>query len=295
MDQIIQVLISGILVGGIYALISMGLNLILGVVRIINFAHGEFLMLAMYISFFFYSVWGLDPYVSAVFVVLILFVFGLFIQRIIIQPILNTSATVKIFVTLGLSITLQNFALMLWRADFRSVHTAYQTAVIHVGSVAVSIPRLIAFIVAILVAFGMYLFLNKTLVGKAIRAVAMEKRAAALMGINVKRIYLLAFAIGSAIVGLAGALLIPIYYVFPTVGTLFVLISFVVVVLGGMGSMLGAFLGGIIIGLVEAIAGVVIAPGLKEAVYFVIFILVLLFRPSGLFSLGKGSEEVGLK
>lgn len=295
MGQIIQVLISGILVGGIYALISMGLNLILGVVRIINFAHGEFLMLAMYISFFLYSVWGLDPYVSALLVVLILFVFGLFIQRIIIQPILNTSATVKIFVTLGLSIALQNFALMLWRADFRSVHTAYQTAVINVGSVAVSIPRLIAFIVAIIVALGMYLFLNKTLVGKAIRAVAMEKRAAALMGINVKRIYLLAFAIGSAIVGLAGALLIPIYYVFPTVGTLFVLISFVVVVLGGMGSMLGAFLGGIIIGLVEAIAGVVIAPGLKEAVYFIIFILVLLFRPSGLFSLGKGSEEVGLK
>lgn len=295
MGQIIQVLISGILVGGIYALISMGLNLILGVVRIINFAHGEFLMLAMYISFFLYSVWGLDPYVSALLVVLILFFFGLFIQRIIIQPILNTSATVKIFVTLGLSIALQNFALMLWRADFRSVHTAYQTAVINVGSVAVSIPRLIAFIVAIIVALGMYLFLNKTLVGKAIRAVAMEKRAAALMGINVKRIYLLAFAIGSAIVGLAGALLIPIYYVFPTVGTLFVLISFVVVVLGGMGSMLGAFLGGIIIGLVEAIAGVVIAPGLKEAVYFIIFILVLLFRPSGLFSLGKGSEEVGLK
>ncbi|WP_206808523.1 branched-chain amino acid ABC transporter permease [Paradesulfitobacterium ferrireducens] len=295
MGEIIQVLISGILVGGIYALISMGLNLILGVVRIINFAHGEFLMLAMYLSFFLYSVWGLDPYVSALLVVLILFVFGLFIQRIIIQPILNTSATVKIFVTLGLSIALQNFALMLWRADFRSVHTAYQTAVINVGTVAVSIPRLIAFIVAIIVALGMYLFLNKTLVGKAIRAVAMEKRAAALMGINVKRIYLLAFAIGSAIVGLAGALLIPIYYVFPTVGTLFVLISFVVVVLGGMGSMLGAFLGGIIIGLVEAIAGVVIAPGLKEAVYFIIFILVLLFRPSGLFSLGKGSEEVGLK
>lgn len=295
MDQIIQVLISGILVGGIYALISMGLNLILGVVRIINFAHGEFLMLAMYISFFLYSIWGLDPYVSALLVTLILFVFGLFIQRVVIQPILNTSATVKIFVTLGLSITLQNFALMLWRADFRSVHTAYQTAVINVGSVAISIPRLIAFVVAILVAVGMYLFLNKTLVGKAIRAVAMEKRAAALMGINVKRIYLLAFGLGSAIVGLAGALLIPIYYVFPTVGTLFVLISFVVVVLGGMGSMLGAFLGGLLIGLVEALAGVLIAPGLKEAVYFIIFILVLLFRPSGLFSLGKGSEEVGLK
>jgi branched-chain amino acid transport system permease protein len=295
LTQFAQVVISGILVGGIYALISMGLNLILGVVRIINFAHGEFLMIAMYISFLLYSTWGLDPYVSAPIVALALFVFGWLVHRVIIQPILDTSATVKIFATLGLSITLQNFALMMWNADYRTVQTAYQTTVIRMGEVAVSVPRLIAFLVAVLISLGLFLFLKYTLTGKAIRAVAMEKRAAALAGIPVKRIYLLAFGIGSGLVGLAGSLLMPIYYVFPTVGTLFVLTAFVVVVLGGMGSMFGAFLGGLLIGLVEALAGVWISPGLKEAVYFAIFILVLLFRPSGLFSLGKGSEEVGLK
>ncbi|BCJ85581.1 branched-chain amino acid ABC transporter permease [Effusibacillus dendaii] len=295
MAQLMQVIISGILVGGIYALISMGLNLILGVVRIINSAHGEFLMISMYISFLFFATWGLDPYLSALIVVLLLFIFGCLVQRIMIQPILETSAAVKIFATLGLSIMMQNFALMIWNADYRTVHTAYQTSVIRLGEVAISVPRLIAFAVAILIAVCLFLFLKKTFIGKAIRAVAMERRAASLMGIHVRRIYLVAFGIGSALVGLAGSLLMPIYYVFPTVGTLFVLTTFVVVVLGGMGSMFGAFLGGILIGLVEALAGVFISPGLKEAVYFVIFILVLLFRPSGLFSLGKGSEEVGLK
>lgn len=295
MSQFLQVIISGLLIGGIYALISMGLNLILGVVRIINFAHGEFVMVAMYMSFIFYMVWGLDPYVSAIFVTISLFVFGVIIQRIMIQPILDTPATVKIFVTLGLSIALQNLALMIWNADYRSVQTSYQTSVINLGEVAISVPRLIAFLGAVVIAIGLYWFLKSTMLGKAIRAVAMERQAAALVGINVKKIYLIAFGIGSALVGLAGSLLMPIYYVYPTIGTMFVLIAFVVVVLGGMGSIFGAFFGGLLIGLVEGLAGIFISPGLKEAVYFIIFILVLLFRPSGLFSLGKGSEEVGLK
>lgn len=295
MTQFLQVLISGILIGGIYSLISMGLNLILGVVRIVNFAHGEFLMVAMYVSFLLYSTFGMDPYLSAPIVILTLFLFGFFVQRVVIQPILDTSATVKIFATLGLSVALQNLALMLFNADYQTVQTTYQTSVIRLGDVAISVPRLIAFVVAIFIAIALFYFLKNTLIGKAIRAVAMERRAASLMGINVKKIYIIAFGIGSALVGLAGSLLMPIYYVFPTVGGLFVLTAFVVVVLGGMGSMLGAFLGGLLIGLVEAFAGVWISPGLKEAVYFTIFILVLLFRPSGLFSLGKGSEEVGLK
>lgn len=292
---LLQTLLSGLLLGGIYSLISMGLNLILGVVRIINFAHGEFLMIAMYITFMFYTVWGMDPYVSAILVIVCLFLFGMIIQRVMIQPILDTPASTKIFATLGLSIALQNLALMLLSADHYSVRTSYQASVFQLGQLTVSVPRLIAFLIAIIVAISLYLFLQKTMTGKAIRAVAMEKQAAYLMGINVKKIYIYAFGIGSALVGLAGAMLMPIYPVYPTVGISFVLIAFVVVVLGGMGSMFGAFFGGLIIGLVEALAGVLISPGLKEAVYFVIFILVLLVRPSGIFSLGKGSEEVGLK
>lgn len=292
---LLQTIISGLLLGGIYSLISMGLNLILGVVRIINFAHGEFLMIAMYLSFLFYSTMGLDPYVSAILVIVCLFILGVIMQRFMIQPILDTPASTKIFATLGLSIALQNLALMLMSANHFSVHTSYQSSVLTLNGLAISVPRFIAFIVAILVATLLYFFLQKTITGKAIRAVAMQRQAAYLMGINVKKIYLLAFGIGSGLVGLAGAMLMPIYSIYPTIGTSFVLIAFVVVVLGGMGSMFGAFFGGLIIGVVEALSGVLLSTGLQQAVYFVIFILVLLLRPSGIFSLGKGAEEVGLK
>lgn len=290
-----QTLISGLMIGGIYALISMGLNLILGVVRIINFAHGEFLMIAMYMSFLFYSTLGLDPYVSAVIVIVILFFMGIITQKLMIEPILDTPAATKIFVTLGLSIALQNLALMIFNANHHSVHTSYQSKLIHISGISMSMPNVVAFCSAIMIAIILYLFLQKTMVGKAIRAVAMQREAAYLVGINVKRIYLLAFGIGTALVGLAGSMLMPIYSVYPTIGTTFVLIAFVVVVLGGMGSMFGAFYGGLFIGVVEAFSGMLISPGLKEAVYFIIFILVLLVRPAGIFSRGKGSEEVGLE
>jgi branched-chain amino acid transport system permease protein len=292
---LLQTIVSGILLGGIYSLISIGLNLILGVIRLVNFAHGELLMIAMYISFFLFSSFGMDPYASAIIVILLLFIIGVLMQRIIYQPILDSPTTTKIFASLGVSIALQNLALMLFSANHFTVRTSYQLSVINLWGLTISVPKLVAFIVSVVVVLGLYMFLQNTMTGKAIRAVAMQKQAAYLMGINVKKIYLLAFGIGSGLVGLAGALLIPIYSVYPTVGQTFVLIAFVVIVLGGMGSMFGAFFGGLIIGLVESLAGVIISPGLKEAVYFVIFILVLLIRPSGIFSLGKGSEEVGLK
>jgi branched-chain amino acid transport system permease protein len=189
---------------------------------------------------------------------------------------------------------LSNLALMLWSADYRSIKVSYSTAVINIGELSISIPRLIAFVAALLVAAVMYAFLYKTDIGKQIRAVSQSRQAALLMGINVKRIYVIAFGIGSALVGLAGSLLMPMYFVYPSIGALFGLIAFVVVVLGGLGSMYGAFIGGLIIGLIEAFAGAFIDPALKEAVYFVIFILILLWKPSGLISMGRGSEEVGL-
>lgn len=292
--MIIQTIISGILLGGIYALISMGLNMILGVVRIINFAHGEFLMIAMYLSFIFYAWVGLDPYASAILVVIVLFLLGLVTQKGLIEPILDKPASTKIFATLGLSIVLQNLALMVFNANYLSVSTPYQTSTINLFGIAISVPRLIAFIVVIAIVTLLYLFLQNTMVGRAIRAVSMQRQAAYLVGINVKRIYLLAFGIGTALVGLAGSMLMPIYSVYPTLGASFVLIAFVVVVLGGMGNMFGAFYGGLLIGVIESLAGVLFSPGLKEVIYFIIFILVLLVKPSGIFSRGKGSEEVGL-
>ncbi|MBI3988849.1 MAG: branched-chain amino acid ABC transporter permease [candidate division NC10 bacterium] len=295
METILQVAISGLLVGGIYALISIGLTLIFGVTRIINFAHGELLMLAMYTTFWLFQLFSLDPYVALFFVTPLLFLVGLIIHWMVIQPILGAPPLMQIFATVGLSVALQNGALLLWKADYRTIRTAYSTAVVEVGGLFISVPRLVAFLVAMAMAVALFLFLKKTPLGKAIRATAQDRRAAMLMGVDVRRIYLLSFGIGTACVGVAGALLMPVYYTFPTVGTYFVLTAFVVVVLGGMGDMMGAFLGGLIIGLVEAFSGFLIATALKEAVYFTLFILVLLLKPSGLFGMGRGAEEVGLK
>ncbi len=293
--DLMQILVVGLMLGGIYALVSIGLTMIFGVIRIVNFAHGEFLMMAMYITFGLNLMLHIDPYVSIIVVAPLLFITGMLIQKFFIQPILNSPSNVQIFVTLGLSIVLQNLALMLFKADYRTIKTAYQTAVVHVGPLLISCSRLIAFLVAVAITLLLFAFLKWTYKGKAIRAVALNRSAAALMGINVHHIYTLAFGIGAALVGVAGAMLMPIYYVFPTVGGLFTLTAFVVVVLGGLGSIGGAFLGGLIIGVVEALAGAFIDPGLKEAVYFAIFILILVFRPAGLFGMGRGSEEVGSK
>jgi branched-chain amino acid transport system permease protein len=184
---------------------------------------------------------------------------------------------------------------MLFTADFRTIQTPYASASFRAGAISVSEPRLYAFLCAIMLILVLWAFLKFTLVGKALRAVAENRSVAALMGIKVTRLYLLAFGVGAAITGIAGTLLLPFSYVFPTIGSIYTLVAFVIVVLGGMGNMLGAFFGGLFIGLVESFSGTYVSPAIKEAAYFVIFILVLLVRPQGLFGMGKGSEEVGLK
>ena len=288
-----QVMVSGILLGGVYALISIGLTLIFGVLRVINFAHGEFLMIAMYASFWLFRLYGLDPYVSILLVVVFLFLVGVASEFLVIRPILNASASMQIAATVGLSILLQNLALVTMTANYRSVETRLSREVFSVGPLLVGVSRLVAFLVALTITGILFLFLQRSYLGKAIRCTAQDKEAALLMGINTNRVYLITFAIGSALVGVAGALLTPLYPVFPTVGTYFVLAAFVVVVLGGLGNLTGALLGGFIIGLVEAFSGFYV-PELKEAVYFVVFIIVLLIRPTGIFGV-VGAEEVGLK
>jgi len=280
---IAQLIINGLLLGGIYALISIGLTLIFGVLEIINFAHGEFLMLGMYAAYWLFTLYGVDPYLSLMIILPLFFLIGLFVQRVTIQPIIDAPPLNQIFMTVGLSMVLQNAALFFWKADYRTVRTAYSALALKTGGLIVSFPRLVAFVLAMMAIAALLLFLKKTYTGKAIRAFAQERRAAMLMGINVYRTYQIAFGIGIACVGVAGAMLIPVYYAFPTVGSLFVLIAFVVVILGGYNSLIGALIGGLIIGLVEAFSGFFLSPHLKEAVYFVIFILILLFRPTGLF------------
>ncbi len=280
---ILQLVINGLLLGGMYGLISIGLTLIFGVLEIVNFAHGEFLMLSMYASFWLFQLYGIDPYLSMLIIIPVFFLLGIAVQRITIQPILNAPPLNQIFMTVGLSMVLQNAALFIWTADYRTMKTSYSALTLKTAGLIISFPRLVAFLLAMALIAALLIFLKKTYTGKAIRALAQERKAAMLMGINVYRTYQIAFGIGIACVGAAGAMLIPVYFVFPSVGSLFVLIAFVVVILGGYNSLVGSLAGGLIIGVVESFSGFFISPHLKEAIYFVIFILILLFKPTGLF------------
>ena len=280
---ILQLAINGLLLGGMYGLISVGLTLIFGVLEIVNFAHGEFLMISMYVAFWLFQLYGIDPYLSMLIILPVFFLIGIAVQRITIQPILNAPPLNQIFMTVGLSMVLQNAALFIWTADYRTVKTSYSALTLKTAGLIISFPRLVAFLLAMALIAALLIFLKRTYTGKAIRALAQERKAAMLMGINVYRTYQIAFGIGIACVGAAGAMLMPVYFVFPSVGSLFVLIAFVVVILGGYNSLVGSLVGGLIIGVVEAFSGFFISPHLKEAIYFVIFILILLFKPTGLF------------
>ena len=290
MDIFLQLVINGLLLGGAYAIISIGLTLIFGVIRVVNFAHGEFLMVAMYAAYLFSTQLGLHPYVAIVPIAILLFGLGALMQRAIIQPLLSADGHIQIFATVGVSTALMNLALLVFGADVLAIQTDVGTGTFFLGPFSIGEGPLITLIAALLLVWGMHVFLTRTYLGRAFRAVAQHQYAASLMGVNVPVIYILAFAIGSAFVGVGGALLTPQYPVFPTIGSYFVLTAFVIVVLGGMGSLTGALFGSLLIGLVDSLAGYYVAPDLKEVVYFAIFILILVFRPTGLFGLGRGSE-----
>ena len=290
----LQLVVNGLLLGGIYALISIGLTLIFGVVRVINFAHGEFLMISMYISYFSYSLLGLNPYWSLVINFPLMFLLGMAMDQVIIRPLRNAPSYMQVFATVGLSILLINLALFILTGDYRAIDLPFAKKVVQVGGIYLNYPRLIIFSSTILITLLIYSFLKNTDLGKQIRAIAQDRTAARLMGFKLNRIYMITFGIGSGLVGIAGGLITPVYYVYPTVGVYFVLTAFVVVVLGGMGNMMGAFLGGLIIGVVDALSGYYIDPSLKESVYYIIFVLVLIFKPSGLMGV-VGAEEMGMK
>ena len=293
MDQFLNVLVIGILLGGIYSLVSIGLNLIFGVIRIVNFAQGELVMFGMYGCYFGYAHLGLSPYVSALVVAPLVGILGVAIQRLVLQPLQN-EANMQIFATFGLLMMFQNIMLAISGGEALSVGGPVSAQVLAMGDINVSVVRLVTFVATTLITIGLHLFLRKTMMGKGIRAVTQDKRAARVMGINVERMFLLTFGIGAALAGLAGALITPIYSITPGVGGNFIMSAFAVVVLGGLGSVWGAYLGGLIVGIVEAFAGFYIDPSLKNAIWFLIFLVVLVMRPSGL--LGQvGAEEVGFR
>jgi branched-chain amino acid transport system permease protein len=288
---LVQAVIAGLLLGGMYALVSVGLTLTFGVLRIVNFAHGEFMMIGMYITYALHQWTGMDPYLSCLIVGPLLFVFGIIVERWLIRPIIQAPHVVQIFVTFGLALFLQNIALMIWSADRLSVLVPYGDSVLPLGSLVIPIPRIVSFGGAMALCIGLLVFLHRTYSGKAIRATAEDGEAARFMGIDTERVYLFTFAIGAALAGIAGALLTPIYPVYPTVGMQFVLVAFIVVILGGLGSPLGAIVGGLGIGVIEVLSGFFISPAVQQALYFFIFLLVLILRPAGLFG-HRGSEEL---
>lgn len=285
-NLILQALVSGLLLGGIYSLICVGLTLTFGVMRIINFAHGEFLMVAMYGAYFVSQGLGVEPYAAVVVVLPGLFLFGVIVFHLLVRPILGAEPLNQMLLLVGLSLVLQNGALALFSPDTRTVQSALLYSKIELGEVVIGIPKLIAFAVSVLITLGLYWQLRSTELGRRIRAAASDREAAALMGINVNRVNLLAFGIGVGCLGIAGPVMMPVFYIVPNIGTFFILIAFVVVVLGGLGNFMGAMLASFVVATAESL-GALFMPGSTAPVLpFLLFILVLLFRPQGLFGGG---------
>ncbi len=293
MDNLLTILVTGVLLGGVYGLVSIGLNLIFGVIRIVNFAQGELVMLGMYGTALAYYALGLHPYVALFLVTPALFLFGILIQRLVMQP-LQREPMMQIFASFGLLIMLQNIVLGITRGEGINVRTPFTDTVLSFGGINVSVARLNVLIAVTVIAIALAWFLRRTMYGKAIRAVIQDREAARLMGINVEAVYLLTFGLGAALAGLAGAMLAPLYTLSPFIGSNFIFAAFAVVVLGGLGSVTGAYIGGFIVGIVEVAAGYYIDPELKQAIWFLIFVLMLVIRPAGL--MGRvGAEEVGFR
>jgi branched-chain amino acid transport system permease protein len=292
MHVIPQLIASTILLGGIYALIAVGLTLIFGVMRVVNFAHGEFLMLGMYLAFWAFALLQLDPYLTLVLSLPLIFAVGWLSYRAVMRPVIHASHNVQIFTTVGLSIALQNLALVLWTADSHFVRTGYYSVVVRIGSAVLNLAQIVAFAVAVLFTAALFAFLRWSYTGKVMRATAQDRQAASLMGIDTGRIFALTWAVGITCVGVAGVLLSPIYPVYPTVGLQFVLIAYVAVVLGGLGDMAGALISSLIVAAVEVVGSYVIGTAWKEVLYLLLFIVILVVRPAGLFG-QRGAEALG--
>jgi branched-chain amino acid transport system permease protein len=275
--------INGLLIGGIYTLVASGLTLIYGVLHIINFAHGSLLMLAMFGVYYLLTLWGIDPYAGLLIMVPAMFALGFLLYRGLIGRLSNGKDENILLITLGLSILIENLALMFFKGDTRTITVSYSDTMVELGPLLISLPKLISFGAAMLLCLGLGLLIRYTDMGKAIRAVAKERVGARLVGINVDRVFAISYGIGLATLGAAACLLMPIFYVSPTTGHVFVMVAFTVVVLGGMGSFLGAVIGGLIVGLTESFGGLLLGESLGQIGISLIFILILLFRPSGLF------------
>ena len=280
---VFSAILNGLTQGAVYALIALGLTLIYGVLHIINFAHGAALMMALYGVYFLQRSFGLDPYVSLVVMVPLMFAAGYAAYRWVIGRASHGKDENILLVTLGLAIVLENLALFLWKSDTRTIETGWTYKMVPIGPALLPLPKVLAFAGALAVAAVLLFFIKKSDLGRAIRACAKERQGARLVGIDVEHVFAMSFGIGLACLGAAACFLLPAYYVNPTVGNGFVLVAFTIVVLGGMGSFAGALAGGLLIGVVESLGGLWFGESLGQMGIFLIFIAVLLFRPQGLF------------
>ncbi|HZW83899.1 MAG TPA: branched-chain amino acid ABC transporter permease [Candidatus Deferrimicrobium sp.] len=281
-EIIIQTFASGLLIGLIYALIAIGLTLIFGVMDIVNFSHGEFLMLGMYSSFWLYAIYHLDPIYTLPLTAVLLFGVGAIVYRVVIKKIIDAPMLAQIFTTFGLMILFRGLAQFLWKPDFRTVGNSVVSGTVSLSGIQIGLPQLTAGVGAILVTLGIYLFLTKTRTGAALEATAADKEAARLMGIDSQRMFTLAWGVGAACAGVAGGLLSTFFPIFPEIGANFILTAFVVVNLGGFGSVVGALFAGILVGVIEVMGGFFLGPQYKMGIVLCLFLAVLMFRPQGL-------------
>jgi branched-chain amino acid transport system permease protein len=285
MDPILvaQGLLSGLLFGGVYSLMAVGLSLIFGVMRVVNFAHGDMMVWGMYLAWLLATRAGVDPYVGFLGCAAALFALGLGVQRGLVNRIVDAPHEMQILLMLGVALILENTALMVFGPEPQRVRSALSASAVWLGPLFVDMARLVTFAVAIVLTFALWLFLFRTDPGRTIRAAADNSYGALVIGADVRRVYAVAFAVGAACVGAAGALVAPILPFQPTTGLQLSITSFNIVIIGGMGSLLGAFVGGLLVSVAESLGAVFLAPSMKELVSFSLLIVVLLFRPAGLF------------
>ncbi len=285
MEVFVQTLVAGILIGGIYGLVGLGMTLIMGVMKIINLAHGQLMMIAMYITFVLFEYLHLDPYLSLLVAMPALFILGAIIQRYFLNPLLKVDSILpenQVLMTVGIGMVLTEIIRFIFQSDYKSVVTSYSSEFIYLGEISFNQAMVVAFFIAAILTLLLFFFLLKTDIGRSVRATAQNKDAALLMGINAEWITIFTYGLGSALAAAAGSLLLPIYYLFPDIGGPFTLKAFIITILGGMGSTVGAIVGGVVLGIAESMGATYISMALKDAVGMVIFLLVLIFLPGGL-------------
>jgi len=281
-DLVANVVIAGFLTGLVYGLMALGLSVIFGVVRVVNFAHGEMMTIAMFAAVALFSAWGIDPFVALVPIAVAFFVLGYLLQASLINPFITRPEHSQFMLLVAVAIIIVNALLMAFGPNARNVQVDYQLESIELGPLLIDVARLYAALTAVVTAAGLFAFFRFSLLGKAIRACADNHLGAQVVGLDVKRLYALTFGLGSVCVAVAGCMMVLLVDVNPLLGPYYTLLAFVIVIVGGMGSMGGALLGGVLIGMSEAVAGLFITPSAKSMVSFALLVVVLIFRPQGL-------------